>query len=187
MPGRESGAFGYGFSYGHRDLQAQWEGNTPQRSADALRRLDKYLKRLDKNLDRALIELRVITSRDRPIDDETAQLLFNDAEALAAAMQRFRDRALPRAATLDKMPAIRPQHEALMQIVGWLRVIFEAFAAPHVHDNEANLRGFVTTCLEADGIDTSNLKEHPDRLRKMLRARVVLPTPDWPRTPAVLA
>lgn len=114
-------------------------------------------------------------------------MLFNDAEALAAAVQRFRDRVQARAATLDKMPSIRPQHEALTQIVGWLRLIFEAFAAPQVRDNEANLRGFVITCLEADGTDTSNLIQHPARLREMLRARVVLPTPDWPRTPGVLA
>jgi hypothetical protein len=179
-------AFSLG-SYRAADETRQWEGNTPQRSADALRRLDKYLRRLDKNLDRVLIELRVITSRDRPIDDETAELLFNEAGALAAAMQCFRDRALARTATLDKIPAIRPRHEALTQIVGWLRLIFEAFAAPHVRGNEANLRGFVIACLDADGIDSSNLKEHPPRLRKMLQARVALPTPDWPRTPAVLA
>jgi hypothetical protein len=179
----------------HRAAQEtkQWKGHSPRRNANALRRLDKHLNR-------TLIELRVITKGDHPIDDETAELLFNDAEALAAAVQRFRDRALDRAAMLDAMPAIRPQHEALTQTVGWLRLIFEAFAAPHVQDKsrarastsrkgtrDANLRGFVIACLDAGGIDSGELKEHPDRLRKMLRARVALPPPDWPRTPAVLA
>jgi hypothetical protein len=179
----DEAATGIAFTLGaHHAAQQteQWARHTPRRNANALRRLDKHLNR-------TLIELRVITKRDRPIDDETAEQLFKDAEALAAAVQSFRDRVLTRAATLDEMPAIRPQHEALKQTVGWLRLIFEAFAAPHVRDNDANLRGFVIACLEADGIDTSNLKEHPRRLREMLRTRVALPTPDWPRTPAVLA
>jgi hypothetical protein len=182
----DEAAGGVEFALGaYRAAEEGWEGNTPHSNA-------KKLQQLDERLNRTLIELRVITNvdpdiDDETVDDETAELLFNDAEALAAAMQRFRDRVKARAATLDAMPAIRPEHEAMKQIVGWLRLTFEAFAAPHVRDNEANLRGFVITCLEADGIDTSNLKEHPARLREMLRARVVLPTPDWPRTPGVLA
>ena len=92
------------------------------------------------------------------------------------------------------------RHEELTQLVSFLRSIFGALAAPHVRDKsrarastsrkgtrDANLRGFVIACLDAGGIDSGELKEHPDRLRKMLRARVALPPPDWPRTPAVLA
>src|SRR5262249_1584735 len=133
---------------------------------------------------------RVITNLDPSIDDETvdaesAELLLNDAEALAATIQAFQDRAQARAATLDKMPAIRPQHEALTQLVAWLRLTFEEFTAPPVRDNEANLRGFVLACLEADEIDVSDLEEHPARLREMLDTQVMLPTADWPRTPGV--
>jgi hypothetical protein len=106
---------------------------------------------------------------------------------LAAATQRFRDRVLDRAATLDKMSAIQPQHAALTYTVGHLRLIFENFAAPHVRHNEANLCGFVLECLDSYGIDTGDLKEHPARLREMLRVKVPLLPPDWPRTPAVLA
>jgi hypothetical protein len=175
-----------------------WEGNTPRSSA-------KKLRRLDERLNRALIALRVVTKLDPSIDDEmvddeTFEQLFNEAQALAVAIQHFRDRVQARAATLDKMPAIRPEHEERTQIVGWLRLIFEAFAAPHVQDksgvrastsrkgrHDANLRGFVIECLDADGIETGDLKEHPDRLREMLRAKVALLPPDWPRTPAVLA
>jgi hypothetical protein len=154
-------------------------GGTPRRSADALRRVAGFL-------DRAEIEMRVLTEAS-DIDDETAELLLNEAKALATAMHGFRERSLVRAATLGAMPPIRPEHEALVQTVGWLRVIFQKIAAPHVRDNDANLRGFIIASLDAHGIDTSNLKEHPDRLRKMLRVKVALPTPDWPRTPAVLA
>ena len=179
----DEAAAGIAFTLGaHRAAHEtkQWAGHTPRRNANALRRLDKHLNR-------TLIELRVLTRRDRGIDDKTAELLVNDAEDLAAAVQRFRDRALARAATLDAMPAIRPEHEALTLTVGWLRLIFDEFAAPHVRGNEANLRGFVIESLDAGGIDTGELKEHPARLRQMLQVRVALPTSDWPRTNAVLA
>jgi hypothetical protein len=96
-------------------------------------------------------------------------------------------RVLDRAATLDKMSAIQPQHAALTYTMGWLRLIFENFAAPHVRDNEANLCGFVLECLDSSGIDTGDLKEHPARLREMLQARVALHRPGWPRTPPELA
>jgi hypothetical protein len=157
----------------------QWQGGTPRSDADALRRLAE-------SLDRAAFEMRVITEPS-DINDETAELLINEAEPLAAAIQDFRERCLARAATLDAMPPIRPEREALVQTVGWLRVIFQTMAAPHVRNNDANLRGFIFACLDAHGIDTSNLKEHPDRLREMLLVKVALPTPDWPRTLAVLA
>jgi hypothetical protein len=156
-----------------------WHGGTPGRSADALRRLAEFLNRTGN-------EMRVLTEPS-DIDDETAELLINEADALAAKMQGFRERLVARAAALDAMPPIRPEHEALVQTVGCLRLIFQAVAAPHVRGNEANLRGFVLACLDAVGIDTGTLKEHPDRLRAMLRVKVALPTPDWPRTPSVLA
>jgi hypothetical protein len=174
----DNAAAGIAFTLGCH-LPEQWQGGTPGSSADALRRMAE-------KLDGAATEMRVLIEPS-DIDDETAELLRNDAEALAAATQGFRERLLARAATLDAMQPIRPGHEALTQTVGWLRLIFEAFSAPHVRDNEANLRGFVIACLDARGIETSNLKEHPDRLRSMLRAKVLLPTQDWPRSPGVLA
>jgi hypothetical protein len=160
-----------------------WDGNTPRHNA-------KRLRKLDDRLNRTLIGLRVITNVDPSINDETvdgesAELLIHDAETLTAMIQSFRNRVQARAATLDKMPTIRPQHDALTQLVKHLRLIFEPFAAPHVRDNEANLRGFVLTCLEANEIDISNLKEHPARLREMLDAKVMLAPPGWPRTPGV--
>lgn len=157
----------------------RWQRHTPRGSADALRRVAESLNRAHK-------EMRILTEPSK-IDDETAELLFNEAEALAANMQSLRERALTRAAALAAMPAIRPEHEALVQAVGWLRLTFQSFAAAHVQNNEANLRGFVLECFDAYGIDTGDLKLHPDRLRAMLRFKVALPTPDWPRTPAVLA
>jgi hypothetical protein len=109
------------------------------------------------------------------------------SRVLAASIQAFRERLLTTAARLDAMPPIRPEHEARVLTVGYLRLTFQAFATPHVRDNEANLRGFVIACLDAGGIKASDLKEHPDRLRAMLRVKVPLPTPDWPQTPVVLA
>jgi hypothetical protein len=159
----------------------QWRGSTPR--GDAAR-----LRRLAQSLDRDSIKMRAqMTGLYSLINDETAELLSNEAEALAAAMQSFRERLLIRAAALDAMPPIRPEHEARTQTIGWLRVIFQNCAAAHVLDNEANLRGFVIACLDAGGIKASDLKEHPDRLRAMLKVKVLLPTPDWPRTPGVLA
>jgi hypothetical protein len=155
-----------------------WPGHTPRANADALRRVVE-------SVDRARTEMCILIEPS-DIDDETAEMLRNDAEALTAAMQGFRERLLARVTTLDAMQPIRPEHEAMTQTVGWLRLIFQTFAAPHVRDNEANLRGFVIACLDARGIETSNLKEHPDRLREMLRAKVLLPTPDWPQTPGVV-
>ena len=119
------------------------------------------------------------------IESETAELLVHDAEAVAAKMESLRERCLARAATLGAMPIIRPEHEARTQTVGWLRVTFQNFAAAHVRDNDANLRGFVLACLDAGGIEASDLKEHPDRLRAMLQVKVLLMPPDWPRTPGV--
>ena len=159
----------------------QWRGSTPR--GDAAR-----LRQLAKSLDRASIKMHAeMTGPYSLINDETAELLFNEAETLAAAMQSFRERLLTRAAILHAMAPIRPEHEALTLTVGWLRLIFQSFAVAHVRDNEANLRGFVLACLDARGIETSNLKEHPGRLRAMLQVKVLLPTPDWPRTPGVLA
>jgi hypothetical protein len=159
----------------------QWRGSTAR--GDAAR-----LRRLAKSLDHASIKMHAqMTGPYSLINDETAELLFNETETLAAAMQSFRERLLTRAATLDAMPPVRPEHEARTQTIGWLRVIFQNGAAAHVRDNEANLRGFVLACLDAGEIKASDLKEHPDRLRAMLRVKVLLPTPDWPRTPGVLA
>jgi hypothetical protein len=174
---RDDIAAGIAFTLGCY-LPEQWRGGTPRSSADALRRVAE-------SLDRARTEMRILIEPS-DIDDETAELLRNDAEALTTAMQGSHERLLARAATLDAMQSTRPGHEALTQTVGWLRVIFETFAAAHVRDNEANLRSFVIACLDARRIETGNLKEHPDRLRAMLRAKVLLPTPDWPRTPGVL-
>src|SRR5262249_37427223 len=152
----------------------QWQGHTARRNADALRRIAE-------SLNRAAIEMQILTEPS-DINDETVELLINEAEVVAAAMRGFRERILTRAITLDAMPAIRPDHEALTQPVGFLRLTFQNFAAPHVRDKEANLRGFIIACLDAGGIDTGDLKDHPNRLREMLRAKVLLPTPDWPRT-----
>jgi hypothetical protein len=174
----DNAAAGIAFTLGCH-LPEQWQGGTPGSSADALRRMAE-------KLDRAATEMRVLIEPS-DINDETAELLRNDAEALTAATQGFRERLLARAATLDAMPPIRPEHEARVLTVGYLRLIFQAFATPHVRDNEANLRGFVIACLDAGGIKASDLKEHPDRLRAMLQVKVPLPTPDWPQTPAVLA
>ena len=171
---------GIAFSLGAHQPK-QWRGTTPR--GDAAR-----LRRLAESLDHIRIKMNAQMTGDYSLlNDETAELLFNEAKALAATMQGFRERLLTRAARLDEMAPIRPEHEARVCTVGYLRLTFEAFATPHVRDNEANLRGFVIACFDAGGIKASDLKEHPDRLRAMLRVKVALPTPDWPRTPSVLA
>ena len=114
----------------------------------------RALRRLAKSLDQRRVKMHAqMTGPYSLIDDETAELLFNEAETLAAAMQSFRERLLTRAATLDAMPPIRPEHEARTQTVGWLRLIFQNVAVAHVRDNEANLRGFVLACLDAGGLN----------------------------------
>ena len=85
----------------------QWRGSTPR--GDAAR-----LRQLAKSLDRASIKMHAeMTGPYSLINDETAELLFNEAETLAAAMQSFRERLLTRAAILHAMAPIRPEHEAL--------------------------------------------------------------------------
>jgi hypothetical protein len=166
-------------AYWTADKTGQWRGLTPRKSANGLRRIAEFLNRATRKM-RALTE-------PSDVNAETAELLHNEAEALVAQMRTFRERALAQAAALDAMPTVRPHHEALTQAAGFLRHIFEAFAVPHVRDSDPNLRGFVLACLHAGGVDTGDLKEHPHRLREMLKAKVLLATPDWPRTPGVWA
>lgn len=158
--------------------RSSMKGFTPRRCADELRRVGECLHR-------AMVALGAITGH--ALDGETSELMLAQAEALTAQIAEFREQAIARAAALDAMRASKPEHEKLTHVVGRLRLIFGAFAEPHVQGNDANLRGFVLECLDAYGIDTGELKVHPDRLREMLKVRVMLLPPDWPRTPAVWA
>jgi hypothetical protein len=176
----DNAAAGIAFTLGAHQPK-EWRGSTPRGDATRLRRLAESLRSVR-------VKMRAQFSGSYSlINDETAEQLFNDGEALATAMQGFCERLLTRAATLDEMSPVRPKHEARVMTVGYLRLTFQEFATPHVRDNEANLRGFVIACLDNGGIEASDLKEHPDRLRAMLQVKVPLPTPDWPRTRAVLA
>ncbi len=153
----------------HVALAPHWPGLTPGRNANALRRLAEALNR-------AMRELRVITEPEHLMEDETTDLLIGDAEPLATMMKGFRERVLARASELDAMGGIRPEHEALACTVAFLKQhCFDIWAAPHVRENEGNMRGFALKCLDAAGIDTGNLKEHPDRLREMMFGVLLVP------------
>ena len=107
-----------------------------------------------------------------------ARAVLNDGsatnrEALAHA-------ALERADVLTKHKRVDSQTEPLRFFCGFLRLIFNRYAAPTpghtIEDRWRHCRRFAMEVFDVAGIDTANFVAHPDRLTDYLRTDITI---DW--------